>query len=126
MGYKSKKRFGFVFIYRFRLMRSGHLVFPAGVGCRFALPASSVIQQHSSNLRRRACKRKTFDVCLSPALCHTLTACMNPAAANTHHHQITQLSHSINAIGPTRGGRKRAANTVVCLRHSPSIKPNKR
>jgi hypothetical protein len=32
-----------------------------------------------------------------------------------HHHQITKLSHSINAIGPAphRGGRKREHRSIV-------------
>jgi hypothetical protein len=34
-----------------------------------------------------------------------------------HHHQITKLSHSINAIGPAphRSGRKREHRSIMCV-----------
>jgi hypothetical protein len=43
----------------------------------------------------------------------------------THHHQITKLSHSINAIGPAphRSGRKREHRSIVfaTITHIPSL-----
>jgi hypothetical protein len=47
-----------------------------------------------------------------------------------HHHQITKVSHSINAIGPAphRGGRKREHRSIVfaILTHIPSLQKIRR
>jgi hypothetical protein len=46
------------------------------------------------------------------------------AQTNKHHHQITKLSHSINAIGPAphRGGRKSQSQSTN--KHTKTEKPD--
>jgi hypothetical protein len=51
--------------------------------------------------------------------------CCLLCTVRTHHHQITKLSHSINAIGPAphRSGRKREHRSIVfaTITHIPSL-----
>jgi hypothetical protein len=73
------------------------------------------------------CDSQVLDVWLvNSSMCAWVRArALGCAGTHHHHHQITKLSHSINAIGPAphRSGRKREHRSIVfaTITHIPSL-----